>query len=337
LAMDVIAAGGRYDSLLETFRSTLEVIGLIPKGTKQFGVGVSISLDKLISGLESEELERFRGGSRIVEVVICSMGHHALSREKISIMKDFWAHGISCTCLDGPETMEAAEEHCRELGSSFLVVLKDAELHSAFRVRIFEKERIHEKKMTKTELIELVKKNSRTTSEGGELHGSSSSTALNLKGPCEGHKGSFSLESGCPAPGHPHPHPAYTSNNNNIPSVNITFVLPENKDKNSTWKRRHENLMMSHITDTLSKLSKQQTVELLGIEANSTLIKTLSSFLQIHDKEQYNRSVTEILERQPRQKYVKAICDEIFDMVFDKTAPVIIIFGLMDNSYKLLI
>lgn len=78
--------------------------GQISKDITQSGVGISISLDKLVAGLEKEERDRY-GANRTVDAIICSMGHHSMSREKITIMKDFLSHGIQCIVLDEAQVM----------------------------------------------------------------------------------------------------------------------------------------------------------------------------------------------------------------------------------------
>ena len=81
--------------------------GIWPKDFKQYGVGISISLDKLISGIEMDdttlELKGFRGS---VDVIICSFGNYSLKREKVSLMKEFWSLGISCILLDASEVIK---------------------------------------------------------------------------------------------------------------------------------------------------------------------------------------------------------------------------------------
>lgn len=55
--------------------------------------------------------------------------------------------------------------------------------------------------------------------------------------------------------------------------------------------------MMAHIAETLSKLSKQQFVELVGLEVNNSMINTMASYFQVNDKDQFRKSVGEFLEK----------------------------------------
>lgn len=55
--------------------------------------------------------------------------------------------------------------------------------------------------------------------------------------------------------------------------------------------------MIGNISDAIRKMSKLQVVELIGVEASSDIVKILCSDLDISDKDQYNKTLMEILER----------------------------------------
>lgn len=69
---------------------------------EQSGVGISLSLDLLISGCQ-EEWIKVSGMSRQVDVIVCSLGHHLRTKEKIDLLKRFWSHGISSSAIDNSE------------------------------------------------------------------------------------------------------------------------------------------------------------------------------------------------------------------------------------------
>ena len=54
---------------------------------------------------------------------------------------------------------------------------------------------------------------------------------------------------------------------------------------------------MSRLTETLGKLGRQQIVEVLGLEINSTVINNLASSLPLHDKDEFNKSIGDIIEK----------------------------------------
>lgn len=72
------------------------------KEFSQCGVGISISFDKLVVGYDCEDRGDLHNWDRrgIVHAVICSAGHHTMSKEKLELMKELWKHGIKCTVLE---------------------------------------------------------------------------------------------------------------------------------------------------------------------------------------------------------------------------------------------
>lgn len=73
------------------------------------GVGISISLDKLIAGFAVDEedenntigKEWTRSGS--VDVLVCALGHHPMIKEKIDMMKELLLHGIRASLVDASQ------------------------------------------------------------------------------------------------------------------------------------------------------------------------------------------------------------------------------------------
>lgn len=148
---------------------------LASKEYSQYGVGISISFDKLVAGYDGEDCAEWnRVGTRAVDVVICSVGH-PLTKEKLELMRELWSHGIRCyvlecsqvgkvlallllpTCLAPQllslsnfkftvplslvfQTLEAAEEQCKEMGALFMIILKENEFYGSLRIKIWEKE-----------------------------------------------------------------------------------------------------------------------------------------------------------------------------------------------------
>lgn len=54
---------------------------------------------------------------------------------------------------------------------------------------------------------------------------------------------------------------------------------------------------MHHITDVLPKLAKQQHIEVLGLDVNSSVINTLAACLDSSDKEEFDKSVSDVIEK----------------------------------------
>ena len=58
----------------------------------------------------------------------------------------------------------------------------------------------------------------------------------------------------------------------------------------------HISKMITHLSEVLTRFSRQHLIELIGLEANGALINTMSSYFQVVDKEQFNKNVAEFLE-----------------------------------------
>lgn len=150
---------------------------LSSKEYSRCGVGISISFDKLVAGYDGEDCSEWnRVGTRAVDVIICSVGH-PLSKEKLELMRELWSHGIKCAVLECShvkskrfclinksqriynklfprvfgkienlllvlyfQTLEAAEEQCKEMGALFMIILKENEFYSNLRVKMWERE-----------------------------------------------------------------------------------------------------------------------------------------------------------------------------------------------------
>jgi len=222
--------------------------------------------------------------------------------------------------------LENVEEQCRELGATFIIILKETELFSNLRVRYLERDRFQEKKMNMADLVDFVSKSIRLLSDSNENLGN----MVHLKTDSQPQRFAIQATEASGA--------NQLISNHGLPCVHISFIITDSKEKGSNWKRRQENQMLNHISDTLSKLSKQQTVEVFGIELNSGVIRSLCSLLDFSDKDEFKKSVLEVIARHPRQKkYLVAICDEVFDFVFKKHSTVVILYGLTDNFYKLIL
>jgi hypothetical protein len=84
------------------FRGTLSLEQGGAREGGQCGVGISISLDKLIAAAEGDE-ENEWASKGPVDAVICSLGHHPMAKEKIILMREFLSHGIHSSILGGSQ------------------------------------------------------------------------------------------------------------------------------------------------------------------------------------------------------------------------------------------
>lgn len=80
---DVLAAGGRYDEMIASYRSVMEEANMIKKDIKQSAVGISISLDKLVQIFQKENSQD--RNSTYLDAIVCSIGTKTLLKEKSKV------------------------------------------------------------------------------------------------------------------------------------------------------------------------------------------------------------------------------------------------------------
>ena len=109
----VLAAGGRYDGLIDSFRKP--AIESVPP-TSVGAVGISLAMDKLVSLL----LEQRKDGNLPlpqldpVEVLLCSVGEKNLLKEKLGLLKELWTSGVRADSLQDPvASLADLEDHCK--------------------------------------------------------------------------------------------------------------------------------------------------------------------------------------------------------------------------------
>lgn len=91
-AMEVLAAGGRYDSMISWYRSIMDQATLSSRSVQQSAVGVSISLDKLVQALQKEQIEDIPKIDTL-DVVVCSVGNKQMIHDKTKV---FFLHYLGC-------------------------------------------------------------------------------------------------------------------------------------------------------------------------------------------------------------------------------------------------
>ncbi|XP_067847268.1 eIF-2-alpha kinase GCN2 isoform X2 [Heptranchias perlo] len=303
---DIIAAGGRYDSLILEFQGP-QVMGPNPSA-----VGVSLALDK-ISTLRntSEPLAVSR-----CETLVVAVGRTSLGRA-INIIQKLWSKGNPAELLyDVSQTQEEVQEHCKRAGISSLVLVSD-KAGNHVKVRSFEKDKQTEKRFLDQEAVEHFaqklrtkapdERNSRETPD--TLSSQSSKGSLcSTTGLFESHGGSI------------------------VPNVNL---IPPEKLPSST-RRRYEAQVLSRLQTFVSNLQqKSSDIEVLAVDVSK---ETLISFLSLEfdgDEQTFYASVQHLFSRSTKQRYLKSICDEIHHFKLVKRVSFLVLYSYRDD-YKIL-
>ncbi|RZF32981.1 hypothetical protein LSTR_LSTR008694 [Laodelphax striatellus] len=307
----VIAAGGRYDSMIHKLRQSLE-LGLPPDGTQQHAAGISLSLDKLVSVLSSSvECGQKLEARRTVDVIVCAVGSTGEScAQRLKVLKELWAAGISCSSIDEAENNnDDIQSVCFEMGASFVVYLKDG----GCRIRNLSKDLSRDKSqqdgwLSQSELVESLQRMMRAS-----LSSSNSSSSLR-DSQTRAESRSFSEPS--------------------QPPVNVHFDVID-KTFNSAARRRLEIQVLNSVNGMLQKLSGRARVEILVLSLESEAVRLLASLTNV-DRAELDPSSA--IKRFPRhKKYLERISErvqELTNTVRRSSAPVLVFYSIIDNSFQ---
>ncbi|VVC37487.1 Protein kinase, ATP binding site,Serine/threonine-protein kinase, active site,Protein [Cinara cedri] len=145
---DVLAAGGRYDKLISSFKKNLDMTNDI----KQTASGISFSLDKLAVMFHTQPSG--------IDVVLSS-SNNLLTEEKLNIAKDLWNLGIKTLVLNVDQTLEQIQDYCQELYVNNIVMLKESK---SVILRHLMGDKFQDKVMSVTEFIEYMRHKNRKNS-----------------------------------------------------------------------------------------------------------------------------------------------------------------------------
>ncbi|XP_031826312.2 eukaryotic translation initiation factor 2 alpha kinase Gcn2 isoform X1 [Nomia melanderi] len=301
---EVIAAGGRYDKMLSSFRKILERTEMASKETKQYGVGISISLEKLVSAvLETSESSENKYG---IDVAISCLGNPHREKEMINLLKELWSFGLKVTTLD-LASVEEILEYCREHSINQVVILKASEKGS-MRVHSWERDRFQEKRIATQEVGEFFQ---RLDTSIPILNRSESKAATNEN---------------------------FLSNSNPI-NINVNFILSEKDKLSGSFRRSLKNSIFAQMSTYLQRIAYKIPIEIFAISLEMSVIRTIISFLEIDEEDQdFLKSIQVIIDKHARhKKYIKEICEKLRETRREKLRPVLILYSLIDSQYMTLL
>ncbi|XP_034249523.1 eIF-2-alpha kinase GCN2 isoform X2 [Thrips palmi] len=324
--VEVIAAGGRYDGMISSFRQALDRSGMLRPGTCQSAVGVSICMDKVVTLLHDS-------GETVhaADVVLCFSGNLTAS-EAALVAKDLWGAGIKCLLLDNTE--QDIEEYCQEMEVPLMIMLKEGDTNS-LHVRSWEKDRLQEKKVLRSELVEYLQRALRSSRDQIEGVGSAQSLQRQeSKTQAGGDSHSFAHNH---AHSHRHSHSSETHVHQHHPMMNINFLSSERMAASS--RKRYQTQIFSHSLRVLQKLEVGAPIEVLAVGAlDGAAVCSLAGLLDLESEQEFKESCKVASEKLPRNKKITTeVLDEIYDLRFEKNAPVIMLYSLPDNKFRLLV
>lgn len=264
---EVIAAGGRYDNMLMSFRQVLERTGLASKEVKQYGAGISVSLDKLVGAVEEGTKENFEGKFGIDVAVCCVDGSPKREGEMADVLRELWTLGLRVTSLD-LSTTEEVSDYCRENSITHVVMLKCGEKGS-LRVQSWERDRFQERRINISELVDYLQR--QTENSLPILNRSESKVSASTEPP---------LSSNTPV------------------NVNINFVLSERDKISGSGRRSFKNTMLAQMTSCLQRISYKVPIEVFAVFLEMTVVRTMVSLLEIDEKEpEFQKSIQLVIDK----------------------------------------
>ena len=117
------------------------------KETQQFGAGISISFDRLISAADEIDVDSLCRDNKFADdvAVCCVLGAPRREKELADVLRELWSLDLRVTTLDF-NTSDELLEYCRENGINNVVVLKSGEKGN-LRIYTWERDRFQERKI----------------------------------------------------------------------------------------------------------------------------------------------------------------------------------------------
>ncbi|ORX52231.1 hypothetical protein BCR36DRAFT_582732 [Piromyces finnis] len=319
---EVLAAGGRYDSLVERFKHPTSQ-------QKIYAVGTNIAIAKIITSVKAEidknnkhiDILRNRKDNDFTkiwypkhcDVYIISYNNKLLD-EKIKICTQLWDADISADYLMyyyNDIKIEEITKICKNDGVKFIVIVKEQMKTDNKTVKVKNITTNDEIEVSKEELcdylhIQLVDKvelnNKHRKAEKNMVHLNENKISQNTTNP-------------------------------NIPNLNITIISPRDKRvKTKPIKKRNIIDRATHSIELLMKSLSNETSEVLGIHLKMHDLKQIAKG-NIMEEESY-RKVADSLAI--NNDYLKDIRYNIMEILKKDYTKNIFLYSLIDNDFEIL-
>ncbi|XP_004712755.1 eIF-2-alpha kinase GCN2 [Echinops telfairi] len=304
---EILAAGGRYDLLIPQFRGP-QALGPVPTA-----IGVSIAIDRISAAVLSTE-EPVTVSS--CDLLVASIGQMSMSRA-INLTQKLWAAGITAEIMyDCSQSQEELQEYCRHREITYVALVSEKE-GSHVKVKSFEKERQTEKRVLESDLVDHVVQKLRTKLDDRSMREASDNLAVqNLKGSCSNASGLFEVH-GTPV----------------VPNVSV--ISPEKLS--ASTRRRYETQVQTRLQASLANLhQKSSDIEILAVDLPKETILQFLSLEWDADEQAFNTTVKQLLSHLPKQRYLKLVCDEIYNIKVEKKVSVLFLYSYRDDYYRIL-
>ena len=292
-SLDILAAGGRYDGLVNTFSDSLRVSDpqpeseLVPRAA-----GLSVSVDKLVTGLLKTEGFQLSSSQLVVAGDLL---------EAAKMCRELWSNNFRAQ-LERTARTDEAVEIARDSGADLVVMM--ASDSSALVSHLDKEGRSQERKLGAGEILPHLTTYFRKQNE--ELLTRQESQA-------------------------PQDKPSSSA-----PVVNYNFDFLD-RERFSLSKKKLEVRKSEKLASALAVLDSQTCVEVICVGYTEAVVRTMAAMLDLEDQERLFASAEELVKTYPRyRKEFRNLVDLISSLRFSPKCPVLVLFSLADNMFRIM-
>ena len=311
---DILAVGGRFDKLISTLATTLNVED---KNYKcPYGVGVSLGLETLAARIRDEDMSSWTR----LDVVIHSISSNATVSAKLELAHQLWNKGVRCSLADPNWSVDEVQEFANQAGASLIVIFQESGPH--VRLLELQNERFTERKVAKHDILAVLSKvldTNESVLTPGLSRMDSSSRVYEISSPTA-----------------------------QTPQINIDFQYYPEK-RNNTAKKHLESRISSKLIPSLNTSSPLTTfnastfVQVLVLPFGGSVIRSVIATMDFDAEEaRFNECLKELITKHSRhKKELTSLCQDISDLKSAGKAgippSVFVLYSSEDHTYKILL
>ncbi|RIA85582.1 kinase-like domain-containing protein [Glomus cerebriforme] len=297
---DVLAAGGRYDWLIQQFRHPTAVCGKGRARQQIYGIGVSIAMQKIIFALENyqtailkskkvEEEKNFNfWAPRRCDVYVASFGK-TLLQERLDLVGELWAHNIKADFMyEEPTdlTPEILTTKCKNQGINWIVIMKyktqdttSVSRDALITVKIKNLIKKTEEEVLRSEVImklssEIMRAELASGASGSKYHKHFSVTQTDYLS------------------AHDYGNTSLSTSPESSSRLSISVVVPPTQKNNKKMKHKQKKLLMDKAHDNISSIVEQiknNGVPVLAVDLSKDLLRKMSDCNVLEDESFKNK------------------------------------------------
>uniref|UniRef100_A0A5F8HFI8 eIF-2-alpha kinase GCN2 n=1 Tax=Monodelphis domestica TaxID=13616 RepID=A0A5F8HFI8_MONDO len=307
-----------------------EVVGLL----KKLGIKVSVNLGLFYKvqqhhGVIFQFVAFIKRRQKIVPEILAAGGRYdhlipqfrgpqALGPVPSAIGVSIAIDKISAAVFNMEEpSQEELQEYCKHHEITYVALVSDKEGNHV-KVKSFEKERQTEKRVPESDLVEHMAQKLRTKvcDEKNTREASDNLAGQNLKGSFSNASGLFEIHGATVVP-------------------NVSVIAPEKLS--ASTRRRYETQVLTRLQTALANLHhKSSEIEILAVDLQKETILQFLSLEWDGDEQAFNTTVKQLLSRLPKQRYLKLVCDEIYNIKIEKKVSTLFLYSYRDDYYRIL-